>query len=180
MNSSSSTAPDSSDVVTALVVALGDAIGQTEMPASHVAALNVVHHNEGVSISYLAASLGLSHSATVRVVDRLVEDRLLTRERSGPGRQVALHLTADGTKAAQAASKDRSRVIDKTLAALSDDERARFLTTVRRLLRALVLVPETGDRICRLCDQQRCLERGCPLPWTEPSTPPERSVRFSA
>src|SRR4051794_20070368 len=69
-----------------------DVIGHAgETPA----ALIVIGYG-AITNDKLRRILGLSHSGTVRLVDRLVSDRLVERRPGKDGREVALHLTAKG------------------------------------------------------------------------------------
>src|SRR3569623_1664930 len=61
------------------------------------AALVVIGYGQGMTNDQLRRILGLSHSGTVRLVDRLVSDQLVERRPAKDGREVALFLTATGT-----------------------------------------------------------------------------------
>jgi DNA-binding MarR family transcriptional regulator len=153
------------DVVMAVAVALTDAAGSPALPPSHDAALNIIRCIPDVSVTELASALGLSHSAAVRVADRLQQARLVERNASGPGRRVSLRLTAPGRAAAAAAATRRAALIDRALSALGAAERARFLADMGRVAGALALTGSQAERACRLCDQPACRLAGCPLPW---------------
>ena len=74
---------------------------------SAIAALNVLGFWDGITNNELARVLRLSHSATVRLVDKL-EAQGLVDARSGPDRRATyLHLTVAGQAAAQPALKAR-------------------------------------------------------------------------
>src|ERR1017187_5471201 len=91
-SSGGSEAPDPalSNVVAALALALTDRISEaTERAAGRggqaPAALVALHEFlDGGTIEHLRQALGLSHSAAVRLVDRLVADGHVVR-RDGPG-----------------------------------------------------------------------------------------------
>src|SRR5258708_29639559 len=63
------------------------------------AALIVIGYGQGMTNDKLRRILGLSHSGTVRLVDRLVSDRLVERRPGKDGREIALYLTATGAAA---------------------------------------------------------------------------------
>lgn len=151
------------NVVGAAVVLLGDRLRDAvEAAGGHggarPAALAALHEwADGRAIEVLAASLRLSHSRAVRVVDGLVVDGLAVR-RSDPGdaRKALIELTADGHRVGQQVMVARNRVLDDALSPLSADQRAQFA----RLAEVLVRSGATGRRaartICRLCDVHAC------------------------
>jgi DNA-binding MarR family transcriptional regulator len=148
------------NVIGALAIVLGDRIRDATEEASGMggalpAALAALHEwAGGRTIETLAGGLRLSHSRTVRVVDRLEQRGLATRARDpDDGRGVLVHLTTAGHSAGL-------RVLDARAAALAGtvgegDRRALAEIAERALARAT-----TGRRaaraICRLCDGHAC------------------------
>jgi MarR family transcriptional repressor of emrRAB len=108
--------------------------------------------------------LGLSHSGTVRLVDRLVSDRLVERRPGKDGREVALHLTAKGAASRKDLLSSRISAVASFLAVLSPLERKRL----RELIRDVLARQDTSEidrfTICRMCDNGVC--SNCPLPTT--------------
>jgi predicted transcriptional regulator len=58
----------------------------------------------------------------------------------------------------------RTRVLERATAGLSAEERQTLIDLLSRAVRSLTSDQTEIDRACRLCDQRRCLGRGCPLP----------------
>ena len=86
----------------AFVLAIGDRLRrETEEAIGHTgasaAALITVAQFPDRTIEFLRQAIGLSHPATVRVVDRLVDGGLVRRRPAGPGPAVALRATAAGS-----------------------------------------------------------------------------------
>jgi MarR family transcriptional repressor of emrRAB len=108
--------------------------------------------------------LGLSHSGTVRLVDRLVSDRLVERRPGKDGREVALHLTAKGAASRKDLLASRISAVASFLDILSPLERKRL----RELIRGVLARQDTSEMdrftICRMCDTGVC--SNCPLPTT--------------
>lgn len=106
--------------------------------------------------------LGLSHSGTVRLVDRLVSDRLVERGPGKNGREVALHLTAKGAASRTELLASRISAVASFVDVLSPSERKRL----RELIRDVLARQDTSEMdrftICRLCDNGVC--SNCPLP----------------
>ena len=120
------------NVVGALVVALGDRMRDATEDAAGMsgalpAALASLHEwAGGRTVDTLAGGLRLSHSRTVRVVDRLEADGLAARERDpADGRSVLVAAHARRRAAAGAAVlAARAAALDAALAGLARGERA--------------------------------------------------------
>jgi DNA-binding MarR family transcriptional regulator len=87
----------------AAVTALNDELeaataSAAEHGAAFPAALVSVHWAPGLSIERLRRILGLSHSGTVRLLDRLEREGAVERKAGRDGRSVAVHLTAQGRR----------------------------------------------------------------------------------
>jgi MarR family transcriptional repressor of emrRAB len=163
----------------ALAVGLADRIAAaTEETlgesATAVAALVTIAQYPGSSIEELRHALGLSHSATVRVVDRLAARDLVTRGAAERGPAVALAPTAPGTRLGAQVLAVRRRVVGEVAGELPNDVREALET----LLDRLTVDPETGDRICRLCDVATCPQDRCPVAERQRAqgAPPPNSV----
>ena len=79
---------------------------------SDAAALCLIHDKPGMSIDELATVIGLTHSSTVRLVDRLESAVLVRRTNTGPGQdRVGLDLTGGGMKAVRANHRARRAVL---------------------------------------------------------------------
>ena len=153
------------DLIGAAALAISAAVWATyRMEPTDAAALNVVLAEPGISISRLSRVLGLSHSAAVRVTDRLEHRELVTRSPAGPGRTVALAVTARGQRLARQAAARRAQVRERATAGLTAAERQSLITLLATVVRQLAADQDQIDQACRLCDQRRCLSRRCPLP----------------
>jgi DNA-binding MarR family transcriptional regulator len=118
----------------------------------------------GATIEELRRALGLTHSGTVRLVDRLVAGGLVERRVGGDARSVSLHLSAAGRRTARRVIAARETVLERALIGLEPRQRAEL----ERLL-AIVLgeLAAPRARVCRLCDTAACGR--CPTKAT-PST----------
>jgi DNA-binding MarR family transcriptional regulator len=159
------TADPTYDLLGAAALAISSAVWATyEMEPTDAAALNVVLAEPGISIKELSRNLGLSHSATVRVADRLTAGGLVTRDAAGRGRTVALTSTESGTSLAREAAARRATVLEHATAGLSDAQWQDLMGLLATVVRQLAPAQDQVDQACRLCDQRRCLARGCLLP----------------
>ncbi len=150
-------------VTTALDTTLG--IGGNAAPA-----LLSVGTRPGESIDQLSRVLRLTHSATVRLVDRLEQRDWVQRDRGGgggggggDGRTAALTLTTTGRSAFRRLLKARNAALNQVTGILGDRENE----TLRKLL-AKMLASLPGDRaearhICRTCEHGVCVGARCPV-----------------
>ena len=152
----------------ALALALTDALReetetQAELGAAGPAALVTIGIDPGRSIQTLAAVLGLTHSASVRLVDRLVADGLVERRAGADGRTLALYLTQPGSDRRRQVLDGRRRMLQQALAPLGADEQATLTHLIEKVLGGLTQGRRHADHICRLCDEDLCPGASCPV-----------------
>jgi DNA-binding MarR family transcriptional regulator len=135
----------------------------TGLGASDNAALVLLGVTPGVTMGGLESALGLSQSATVRLVDRLQQAGHVVRRPGRDKRELALYLSALGVDC-------RNRILDARLAALEEvtgelakPERRMLMALLDRLLPELAGDPAAVQHACRLCDRDMCRQRECPL-----------------
>ena len=150
----------------AFVLAVGDRLRrETEEAIGHTgasaAALITVARFPDRTIEFLRQAIGLSHPATVRVVDRLVEHGLVRRRPAVSGPAVALRATAAGKRQARRILEIRQRVIAESVPDLSPAESDVLMEILERALAQLSGSP--GTTHCRLCDMERCPRSDCPV-----------------
>jgi len=153
------------NLVGALAVALCDRIDEdadrTVPRREPAAAIAIIGRSPGWTIRQLSGDLGLSHAATVRLVDRLVEDQLIVRGRSESDRRaIALSLTAAGRKTYRSILDARRKTLREVLSKLEADERDSLKSIAGKLL-GLTATSQTRSRICRFCDVESC--GPCPI-----------------
>lgn len=127
------------------------------------AALNVIGLYEGCTNGELGAALGLSHTATVRCVDKLEAEQWAVRETGTDKRSVALRLTETGRLRAQATMRDRCEFLAGFVDALTPEQRSQLECIAETLLRASVQAAKDAWFICRLCDPVLCPPDACPV-----------------
>src|SRR5690349_566762 len=150
-----------SDRITAAAAVAAGRGGQA--PAALVA---LDQFADGRTIEELSSVLGLTHSATVRLVDGLVADGNAARRRPGGDRRaVAIRLTPAGRATARRIIRARRRAVQEVLGGLTAAQRRSLTAMAERLtgdLAALRLeqraageVP-AGGWLCRMCDFVAC------------------------
>ncbi len=130
---------------------------------SAAAAVNTLAEYPGETVAGLATVLGLTHSATVRLVDDLARRALLARRPGADRRSVALHLTEQGRELRAAMVDARAHALADVLAGLDLAEREALDGLVTALLRRLTTGRQSADHICRLCDEAACGREDCPV-----------------
>jgi len=125
------------------------------------AALVAIAHRPGQSIEELRHTLRLTHSGTVRLVDRMVERGWAARHASRDGRTVALELTRPGHERAQGILASREAALGRLLAPLGHGELEQLAALLEKLLTAHTRDRAHASVVCRLCDRSRCVP--CPV-----------------
>jgi MarR family transcriptional repressor of emrRAB len=150
----------------ALVDKMERAFGtETGLGPSAVAAIVQIGSNPGLSIETLRRFIALTHSATVRLVNHLVEQGLVLRGEGveGDRRSKALRLTDKGDDVFQRSLAARRGVIDRAVGALSPEETRSLGLLVEKLLPALVDMGDDQNVVCRVCDEAVCVRERCPI-----------------
>ena len=140
------------------------------------AALAALHEFlDGGSVTQLSSVLGLSHSGTVRLVDRLAVEGLVERIGAQDGRAVSVVLTSSGRRVALRIRQARSKALTSALSALTSDEVDNLAAALDKMLTTITLARarERSARphgrpqpwLCRLCDFAACgrSEGNCPV-----------------
>ncbi|WP_028937171.1 MarR family transcriptional regulator [Pseudonocardia spinosispora] len=131
--------------------------------ASGAAALVVLADAPGLSVTELGRRIGLSQSAAARMVDSLRDAQLVDRQPGG-GREVALHLRADGRRVVDRILTARAGALTELVEELADDERAALDVALEALLTRLYRKVGSTDLLCRLCDRETCISGAeCPV-----------------
>ena len=140
------------------------------------AALTALHEFlDGGSVTQLSLALGLTHSGTVRLVDRLGAEGLIERVGAQDGRAVSVVLTQRGRRLALQIRQAREKTLTSALSALTPDELDNLAAALDTMLTTLTLAraeersAHSHDRpqpwLCRLCDFAACgrSEGNCPV-----------------
>lgn len=152
----------------------GDVTGAPDLDKTSAAALNaLLDLARGGSVQTLSALIGISHSGTVRLVDRLATVGLVERRTGPDARTSSLALTRRGRRVAIEVRRRRHAAISATLDGLSEPQRRQLGTicemVVSNITRLRLDIRESGDTpsggaLCRMCDPAACgrVEGVCP------------------
>jgi DNA-binding MarR family transcriptional regulator len=128
------------------------------------AALAQLAQHRDLSVDDLRRRLNLTHSAVVRLLDRLAERALISRDRSDQdGRRRRLALTPAGEALAQAVLEVRAQVLAAALDDLDSAERDLLEGILDRLLLGLPTSIDHSSQVCRLCNLRDCPADQCPV-----------------
>lgn len=148
------------NVTGALAVAVADRLSAD----SGTSALITLLEREPLTIEWLRRVVGLSHSAAVRLVDRLAAEGLVERQAGPDRRSVSITLTRRGHRTAARLRREREALLASLLARLDDRERRMLLALGEKVLGAAVSGRWDARRICRVCDHGACAAGGgCPV-----------------
>lgn len=161
----------------ALSTALDDAIhaDAEDLSPSAVAALQTIRQDGPLAIQDVAKTIGLTHSATVRLIDRL-EKEWLVRRLGRKGREVRVEVTARGRRRASQLQERRLASANDLLTVLDEAERLALAPILDKLLAASVADPETATRTCRACEREGCRKAGCPIEQAARELPPAKAA----
>lgn len=137
--------------------------GHPNQTDSSVAALKLIAQQKGCSNVALSQALGLSHPATVRLVDKLEAAGLVKRRPGTDRRTVALHPTPAGLARLRAVLEQRGAALEDVVALLTPEQRRQLDGIAETLLRGLTATPLGAAHTCRLCDEGACPPARCPV-----------------
>lgn len=133
-----------------------------DLSPMQTAVLMLVAKYPGCLIKDLHEPLMLSHSACVRIVDKLVTFRLIERRKSDTdGRAVALRLTRHGRAMTRSSVRRREDALLHSISALDVKERIALSEIASKLLAVGNPSERSIGRTCRTCDYNACIE--CPF-----------------
>lgn len=127
------------------------------------AALNIIGFWDGITNAQLARALKLSHTATVRLVDKL-EAQGLVEARGGNDKRVThLHLTPAGRDAVLPMLAARCAAVERYLTILTSAEEQQLSALLEKLMQPLGTDAYSVCHFCRLCDLATCPADQCPM-----------------
>jgi MarR family transcriptional regulator, negative regulator of the multidrug operon emrRAB len=157
------------NILGALAVLIQDRVEGTwqsslDLSPMAAAALVQIEGEPGCTIELVAGRIGLTHSATVRVIDKLAERGLVEKDRARKdARAQSLKLSKTGKRVAQQLHEARNQVTDDLLAGLAPAQRAGLEQAIRAILHRCVNPGREADVTCRVCDDRRCSPEICPI-----------------
>ncbi len=136
---------------------------ESEISGDGPAALVAIAYNEGRTVEFLRKTLSLSHSWTVRVVEKLAKAGLVNKKAAADKRAVALFLTEQGKRKAQGIVRARRRCLDEVLGALQLKDQRMLMPMLESMLALMTGDEDSAEAICKLCEVDVCPQNRCPV-----------------
>jgi MarR family transcriptional regulator, negative regulator of the multidrug operon emrRAB len=157
-----------SNIFGALALAVADKLRDAvESTSGYIAAtpsaIVQIGTNPNESIDRLRQTLELSHSAAVRIAERLESDGLVRKTRGADGRVALLALTPAGRSIMYDILLDRRSALNTILEDLAADDWAALGRIADKVMPRLVASRDDSDHVCRLCDEDVCPYDRCPV-----------------
>ena len=127
------------------------------------AALMALRTWPGSSIDELRGYLGLSHSGTVRLVERLAQSGLVDKRPGADRRTASLHLTRQGSGASRRIQGRRTALVSRLIDGLVPGEKKVLEALLHKMLRRTLRTRGEAQHACRLCDHTVCIGEACPI-----------------
>lgn len=145
--------PSFANRLAALATAVSDAVtAETgDLSESAVAALIAIRIREPLAIQHIATTVGLTHSATVRLIDRLEKDWLVRRQRR-KGREVLVETTSRGKRRVRDIHAKRGEAIGALIGDISDKDQKALSRGIDEMLENAIANGASPERLCRFCD----------------------------
>lgn len=115
------------------------------------------------SIGFLADVLEMSHSGTVRLVERLKREGLVEELPSGDGRTVSVMLTRVGEDRVLLARRWRDSRLTEVVEQMTELEGNILNTALMRYMSSKPRTRTEARHVCRFCDHSVCRGASCPV-----------------
>ena len=127
------------------------------------AAIVMIGTNPSRTVDFLARALELSHSGTVRLVDRLETDELVQRRACADKRAVALVLTERGMRKMRAILRARRECLEAVFDVIDSKQQIQLTHALEEMLASITTSDQVAESICRRCEEAACPQSKCPV-----------------
>ena len=160
--------PYTLNLLGALATGLNDRLlqrveAESGLHESAIAALLTIGTRPEQTIEHIAETLKLSHSATVRLIERLIADELVKKQVGKTKRHRALSLTHPGRHLFEHIMNVRRQILAQTLDVLASEEQDVLERLIKKLITTLPNDQEDAWFICRYCEHAACRGETCPV-----------------
>jgi len=112
--------------------------GDSSIGKRELLALEAISKEEGLMMSDLGKRLDISLSTATGIIDRLIEKKLVKRERNGGDRRVVrVVLTDKGRKTNQTYQKQKKELFGRMLGALDPEEQGELIKILEKIAGAI-------------------------------------------
>ena len=139
-----------------------DAFGARNI--SHEIALITVYNHPDESIDVLRRVLNLSPSGAVKLVNVLEKEGLMIRCKDKiDARITGLQITEKGKKRVVKILSARDSILSNVVRSLTKDQIKVLLPIIELMMRSMTTDQSSARRICKMCNEDVCRNRGCPV-----------------
>lgn len=110
-----------------------------DMAVSHIVVLEILKEKGPSTMSELSESMNLTMSAVTGIIDKMIEQGLVKRERPKEDRRVVkVTLLPKGLKHANQINDWRKNVANDLFAVLSEEERREYLKLIKKVCESII------------------------------------------
>lgn len=136
---------DAFDGISRIFAAMESFPGDASISKPELLALEAISREEGLMMSDLGKRLDISLSTATGIIDRLIEKKLVKRERNGGDRRVVRVLLTDkGRKTNQTYQKQKKELFGRMLGALDPEEQGELIKILEKIAGAIK--QEAGEK----------------------------------
>lgn len=129
---------DAFDGISKVFAAMESFPGDASISKPELLALEAISREEGLMMSDLGKRLDISLSTATGIIDRLIEKKLVKRERNGGDRRVVrVVLTDKGRKTNQTYQKQKKDLFGRMLGALDPEEQGELIKILEKIAGAI-------------------------------------------
>lgn len=137
---------DTFDKISKVFASMESFGGETGISKPELLALEAISRKGGMIMSDIAGTLEINLSTATGIADRLVEKKLVLRERNGGDRRiVTLAFTATGKKIAAAYQKQKTEMFARMMSLLSAEDQERLVAILEKIAGAMQGVEKDGQ-----------------------------------
>ena len=141
---------------------LDEADSSNTRSQSTISTLLTLFHWGDMPITHVAKIIGLSQSATTRLIETLRVEGLV-RQGQTKGRLRPASLTAAGRRLAERLQSKRQSHLEFAIKSLSNTECEQLDIILSQVLAEFVEDRPSAKRLCRQCDHRICSGSDCPV-----------------
>ena len=136
-------------------VIINPSLGRTsggKLTGTQLACLHYVYRHDEPSVGAIACGLGISSAAAVKLIDRLVRKKLLTREEDPDDRRVLkIIITLRGKEILEEYNSAQNQLFSQIIMKMSKEDVDALERGLTQFLRAALVKPEQIDEVCQRC-----------------------------
>lgn len=125
---------DAFDGISRVFAAMESFSGNASISKPEILALETISREEGLMMSDLGNRLDISLSTATGIIDRLINKKLVKRERNGEDRRIVrVMLTNKGKKTNQEYQEQKKEIFGRMLGTLEPEEQREFINFLEKI-----------------------------------------------